>query len=247
MTIKLQNSPDLDTTADGIYECNGGSLSQLSITANAINHDWPQGCAWLNDNKVITTMTIKPLDDSKWCAQICGHRFATPVWGYVGVEGGPIRKLAHGFLVADAKYCIVSYRFVERQNDRTSERFVLKIQTYTSAFTITMQFCRMDINFYLIMMRIETFSNRKMQQIVGPRQPMCWTIFGPANFNANPLNILVHLQLIWFHNASQLKVLLHLLPFGRKVKGSFEFHNFGGKESVSGLVFAPIESPPKTY
>ena len=37
----------------------------------------------------------------------------------------------------------------------------------------------------------------------------------PRNFNANPPNILVHLQLL---NVYQFKLLLHLLPFGRNLK-----------------------------
>ena len=36
---------------------------------------------------------------------------------------------------------------------------------------------------------------QKSPQIVWLRPPMCWTILYPANFNANPLNILVLLQL----------------------------------------------------
>ena len=34
--------------------------------------------------------------------------------------------------------------------------------------------------------------------------------------NANPLIILVHLQLLWLHNDYKFKVLPDLLPFGRK-------------------------------
>ena len=41
-------------------------------------------------------------------------------------------------------------------------------------------------------------------------------------------------------------MLLHLLPFGRNLKGSFEIPNFGDHVSVSGLGFVPIESPPTT-
>ena len=41
------------------------------------------------------------------------------------------------------------------------------------------------------------------------------------HFTANPLNIFVHLQLLWPHNAYQFKDLLHLLPFGSNLKGEF--------------------------
>ena len=43
--------------------------------------------------------------------------------------------------------------------------------------------------------------------------------FLPANFNTNPLNNLVHLQLLWFHEAYLFKVLLHLLPLCRSLNG----------------------------
>ena len=33
----------------------------------------------------------------------------------------------------------------------------------------------------------------------------------PANFNANPMNILVHLQLLWLHNACQFKEICYRL------------------------------------
>ena len=46
-------------------------------------------------------------------------------------------------------------------------------------------------------------------------------IFLLGKFNANPLNILVHLQLLGLHNAYQFKVLLYRLPFGRDLKGEF--------------------------
>ena len=45
--------------------------------------------------------------------------------------------------------------------------------------------------------------------------------FLPKNFNANLLNILVHMQLLRLHNAYNFKVLLNLLPFGRNLKGGF--------------------------
>ena len=67
-------------------------------------------------------------------------------------------------------------------------------------------------------MRVASF-NKKSPQIVGLRSPVCWQFFYWANFNANPLNILVQLQLLWFHNTYQFKVLLHLRPFGRNLKG----------------------------
>ena len=41
---------------------------------------------------------------------------------------------------------------------------------------------------------------------MGLRPPMYSQIFYPTNFNANPLNILVHLQLRWLHNDYQFKV-----------------------------------------
>ena len=52
---------------------------------------------------------------------------------------------------------------------------------------------------------------------------MCSQIFQPEKFDANPLNILVHLQQLGLllHNAYQFTVLLHLLPFGRNLKGQF--------------------------
>ena len=50
---------------------------------------------------------------------------------------------------------------------------------------------------------------------------MCSQSFQQANFNANPLNILVHL-LLRLHNVYQSKVLLHMLPFGHNLKGSFK-------------------------
>ena len=38
--------------------------------------------------------------------------------------------------------------------------------------------------------------DKRSPQIVGLRLPMCMEIFQPANFNANPGNILVHLQIL---------------------------------------------------
>ena len=52
-------------------------------------------------------------------------------------------------------------------------------------------------------------------------------IFYLENLNANPMNILVHLQLLWLHNDPQFKVLLHLLPFGRNLKGECWDPNLG--------------------
>ena len=46
---------------------------------------------------------------------------------------------------------------------------------------------------------------KKSPQIVGLGPPMCSQIFWPVNVNANQLNILVHLQQLWFHNAYQFK------------------------------------------
>ena len=40
-------------------------------------------------------------------------------------------------------------------------------------------------------------------------------MFWPANIHANPLNILVHLQLLWLYNAYLFNVLGYLLPFVR--------------------------------
>ena len=64
---------------------------------------------------------------------------------------------------------------------------------------------------------VSAASNKKITQIVGLRQRMCWTgffRFQPANINANRLNILVHLQLLSFHNAYQFKVLLSFGELG---------------------------------
>ena len=52
--------------------------------------------------------------------------------------------------------------------------------------------------------------------------------FLPANFNANPLNILAHLQQLWLHNAYQFKVLVHLSPFARNLEGQFWDSQFWG-------------------
>ena len=74
---------------------------------------------------------------------------------------------------------------------------------------------------------VSTSQNNKSPEIVGLRPPMCWT-FLTGNFYAYPLNILVHFQLLWLHNAYQLKVLLHLLPsFGCHLKEGAEIPNFG--------------------
>ena len=75
--------------------------------------------------------------------------------------------------------------------------------------------------------RCETLNGKKSPQIAGLRPLMCSQIFQPPNFNANQLNILVHLQLLWLLNAYHFKVLLHLLPFGRNLRGSLEIPNFG--------------------
>ena len=40
------------------------------------------------------------------------------------------------------------------------------------------------------------FMNKKSPQIVGLGPPVCSQIFGPVNFNANQLNVLVHLPLL---------------------------------------------------
>ena len=73
---------------------------------------------------------------------------------------------------------------------------------------------------------------KKNPQIVRLRSPICSqnVLACKANFNANPLNILVHLQLLWLHNAYQFKVLLHLLPFGHNLKGEFWDPKFWGLE-----------------
>ena len=71
--------------------------------------------------------------------------------------------------------------------------------------------------------------NKKSPQIVGLRPPMCSQIFSRQTVIENPLNILVNL-LLWLHNAYQFKVLLHLLPSGRNLKGKFWDPKFCGLE-----------------
>ena len=66
-----------------------------------------------------------------------------------------------------------------------------------------------------------TFRPQGKPTNVGLKPPMCWANFYPANFNANPLNSLVHLQLLLLHYACQFKVLLHLLPSGCNLKRGF--------------------------
>ena len=63
-----------------------------------------------------------------------------------------------------------------------------------------------------------TIINKKSPQILGLGPMLCWQILWPANFNVNPLNILVHLQLLWLRNAYQFKVLFHLQQFGRNLR-----------------------------
>ena len=92
----------------------------------------------------------------------------------------------------------------------------------------------------------KVIEHQKGTEIVGPRLPLCSQIFLPANVNANPRNISVHLQLIWLHNAYQFIVSLSLSPFGRNLNGEFWDPKFWGLGSVSGLGFAPIEIPPTT-
>ena len=67
---------------------------------------------------------------------------------------------------------------------------------------------------------------------MGLRQPMWKTNLLADKLNANPLNILVHLQLLWLHNAYQFQVLL---PFGRNLKRQFwdtPFWGLGGVLAV---------------
>ena len=45
----------------------------------------------------------------------------------------------------------------------------------------------------------------------GTKVAMCWTDLLTDKHNGNPLNILVHLQLLWLHDAYQFNVFLHLL------------------------------------
>ena len=57
-------------------------------------------------------------------------------------------------------------------------------------------------------------SPEKLTNCVSLRPKMCASqLFLAANFCANQLTILVHLQL-WLRNACQFNVLLYLLPFG---------------------------------
>ena len=76
--------------------------------------------------------------------------------------------------------------------------------------------------------------------------------FQSTNFSANPLNILVHVQLglLCFHNTYQFKVLPHLLPFGRNFKEEFcRIPNLGGfssQRSVRGSGVVSTESPSMT-
>ena len=55
--------------------------------------------------------------------------------------------------------------------------------------------------------------DKKSPQIVGLGPPMWSPIFYEGNFNVNPLEILVHLQLLGLHDAYQSKVVPYLLPF----------------------------------
>ena len=59
----------------------------------------------------------------------------------------------------------------------------------------------------------EPIQHKKIPQIVGLGSLMCSHIFWPVNFNANQLNILVHLQLLCRNNTYQFKVAFRLLPF----------------------------------
>ena len=90
--------------------------------------------------------------------------------------------------------------------------------------------------------------NKKSPQIVEFRPPMCSQIFFLAGkLNANQLNILVHLQLLWLNSAYQFKVLLHLPPFGRNcnVKLWFDpqFWGLGWSWRGSKIVQIEISSP----
>ena len=58
---------------------------------------------------------------------------------------------------------------------------------------------------------------------------------------------LMHLQLLWLHNAYHFNVLLHQLPFGRNLKTDFLRSTILGAIVVlAGWNFSPIESPPMT-
>ena len=64
-------------------------------------------------NKVITTMVIRPLDDSAWCAQICGCRFTTSRIG--AREGrGRARSISRPFFSYLAGSKSVSFRLSAR-------------------------------------------------------------------------------------------------------------------------------------
>ena len=60
-------------------------------------------------------------------------------------------------------------------------------------------------------------THKKSPQIVGLGPPMRSQIFWPVNFNANQLNILVHLPQLWLNSTYQFKVALRLLPFSKSV------------------------------
>ena len=103
--------------------------------------------------------------------------------------------------------------------------------------------------------------------MVGLRSPMC-RIFLPGKLNANPLNILVHLQRLcaqrgkelefcwqvessskqskahsWVYNTYQFKVLLHRPLLGRYFSEKFVHHVVRRKAQVMGSKVEPIESP----
>ena len=83
--------------------------------------------------------------------------------------------------------------------------------------------------------------DKKCPQIEGLGPPMCSHIFWPVNFNANQLNILVHLFLPPI--SSKWRSVCYRLAVIRR--GSFEIPNFGVRK-VLAVRFAPIESPPTT-
>ena len=73
-------------------------------------------------------------------------------------------------------------------------------------------------------------------------------IFSPANVNANPPNIFVHLQQLWLHNAHQFKVFLHLLPpFGRNLKGEFWDPQFWGLGECKGVGICTNRKPTHDF
>ena len=95
----------------------------------------------------------------------------------------------------------------------------------------TSVFCPHLVSFTIIIVRmIYIYINIYTRKVHNCRTKAADVLdkFLAGKHNANPLNILVHLQLLSLHSAYQFKVLFHLLPFGRNLNAEFGDPNFGG-------------------